>query len=465
MSYLDHSKKIIEQYGSRIRFDPTTKKWWLYQDTGFWKKVINQEMNTTILEWILMPFEERHEALMDAFLQMEDSKQMEANKLARTNLQKIMGKIEDPTYQDKIRKLLEGNNLIHREFKGDNPMCLILENGCLNLKTAQLHSITDTVPSLYMENKLPYHLYNWSDKEEEWNNSSFKKFLDYLFPDKAVNDWVGMVFSSCLSGNRYSRDFYFLTGVTKGGKSSLLDTIAEVLGGYSRKCRASLFDKTVRDKFKASPLMGMRMVYASEFPKRNLDEEFIKEVTGDDKTEIERKGIDSEEIRLYCKLFIASNELPRARFDDDALWNRIKPIKFTKEYKSEHDPKIAFRKERELIFNWLVHMFKRMLSENKNLTPPQSITSDTKAVQEANDYLHEFKKDKLVFTRDETDRLKSADVYKAVCSWFLRQEGEIPRYINEKAVSQNLQKSGAEKGKYSVDGKVSNAYKFLRWAD
>ena len=106
-----------------------------------------------------------------------------------------------------------------------------------------------------------------------------------------------------------------------------------ILGDYGTSANFSTFlaqrdeDRPRQD---IARLAGARFVLSLEVSEgRHLDEGVVKKVTGGDKT-VARFLFGREfQFKPAFKLWLAANSSPKARTDDDAIWNRIVRIPFT----------------------------------------------------------------------------------------------------------------------------------------
>jgi putative DNA primase/helicase len=149
---------------------------------------------------------------------------------------------------------------------------------------------------------------------------------------------------------------YTITGETKeqallllhgegghNGKSRLLTVLRALLGDYAR---TAAFDAFVGRRWAGSTrddlvdLRGARLVCASEGDESTpINETLVKKLTGQDEVSCRAAYEKQAHITFMFKAWLASNEYPKIRGQDDSIWRRIKRVPFKVSFTGEKDDK------------------------------------------------------------------------------------------------------------------------------
>ena len=171
-----------------------------------------------------------------------------------------------------------------------------------------------------------------------WN-----KFLNEIFlEDKELIDYIQRVIGYSMTASTKEQCMFILYGHGRNGKSKVIETISHILGGYAINCPSSTF------VLKQNPgipndvarLKGARFASASETNHNvNLDEELIKQLTGN-KT-ITARFLNKEyfEFNTTFKIFLATNHKPNIRGTDPGIWRRIQMIPFRLNISEDNEDK------------------------------------------------------------------------------------------------------------------------------
>lgn len=176
-----------------------------------------------------------------------------------------------------------------------------------------------------------------------------------------------LIMGYTVQGNPSERAMFFHKGQGLNGKSLLLGAIMKALGDYA----AAVSYKVVADSpgatmntsaDGASPalrrLMDRRMAYIDELPLGgNLRDADVKLLAGGGGT-VSARGLGQEavEFPVTFVFHIACNSLPTVRGGQSAVWKRLYPIAFTRQFDAVEDPTLPaqLEAEREGILAWLV---------------------------------------------------------------------------------------------------------------
>ena len=206
-----------------------------------------------------------------------------------TNCSKVIIKLKDSGYKDKIMK--ECKELFYDErFKeklDDQRNLIGFDNGIYDLSKGLFRS---GLPSDYislscgltmpvMKSSLPIKLEDIIEIIQEMTdyeeiNEGLNDFLVKVFPTESVRNYTLRFLSSCLSGEVREEKFYFWTGSGGNGKSKLVDLVEFALGEYSKSMDVSYLTTKRGSSSSASPelenIKKARFVWMSEPEKQDV---------------------------------------------------------------------------------------------------------------------------------------------------------------------------------------------------
>lgn len=149
---------------------------------------------------------------------------------------------------------------------------------------------------------------------------------DGLGAGKPLAGFLKRWFGYCATGSVREHKFLVHYGQGSNGKSTLLDTMAKVLGDYSGTAAPGLMMATKSDKHPAeiADLFGKRMVTAHETGDGGLlREDFVKAATGGDVIKARFMRENFFQWKPTHKLQLLTNYKPGVKGQDNGIWRRI----------------------------------------------------------------------------------------------------------------------------------------------
>lgn len=342
---------FAERYGQDVKWVYEWKKWafwtgkrWERDDIGYVKHLATQTIH-------------------GLFKEASTSASEEAKSIAKHALSSLSnGKIESMIA---MAKTVPGMAVSAEEFDKDLYL-LNCDNGTLDLNTGQLRPhdrldmITRMVPVAYRPGaKAP----------------RFERFVEEILPNAETRQFVHRAIGYSLTGDTSERCLFIAQGPGNNGKSTLLNTCADVLGDYAVRANAEVFlDKPAGSiPNDVAELKGARLVLASEIENnRRLSEAQVKNFTGGS-DKLKARFLYGEFFEFYPKFtaWILTNPLPRIKGTDQAIWNRLRIIPFhtIPPVIDTHLP-TTLKKEYEGILVWMVQGFQDYL-RNELPQPPE----------------------------------------------------------------------------------------------
>lgn len=407
-----------------------------------------------------------------------DARDLAVRKLAKLFSDELIAQSDNFSLCDKeAEKLIQlnssskRNTIIHdsecelpmyKEYFDVHTELFNCQNGTLNLNSLTLkeHHPKDLLT------KISNVTYDPNARCERW-----EKFVDEIMDgDKDKVDYLQRILGYCLTGDLREEKFYIFYGATsRNGKSTLLETVSNVLGGnagYSAHVATESFSgANIRKAANASSdiarLAGVRMAITSELPYNMLlNAGLLKAMTGRDKITVRNLYASEFEFTAQFKLFMNTNHLPHITDSSVFESKRVNVIEFNHhftEQEQDKNLKSLFQQPENMsgILNWLLEGWKKVFKgENRNgnkvpygMTPPQSVIDATDCFREDCDKVGCFIEDCL--ERSESN-IKFKDLYEAYQQWTrgngyaCEQKSQFKVYLNERNI---LSRTGTVNGK------------------
>jgi len=212
-----------------------------------------------------------------------------------------------------------------------------LVDGVVKLQPSTPLLFTTSCRPFDVDAELLRRLIRASDEEaEKIGEQYWPAFSAYL---KSVSggdrDWVELLQRACglsLTPDTSYECIFLLPGPPGSGKSTLLDILAAIVGedGFVTTTLSSM-----SKDFGLVPLVNKNVIALSDagagrYTDLGQSLEMLKMLSGGDKVTVEYKGKNEmPTLRLPCKIFIATNAMPKLPDKAGALERRLIPIPFT----------------------------------------------------------------------------------------------------------------------------------------
>ena len=426
MTDTGNAQRIRDKFKNNIRYSYTRKKWmywtgkvWRYDDTGEIKKLAD-----IIVEDL------KREALF-----CEDEKERElklrfANKTANS-----AGKCNMITETQHL------NGIPIRVDEIDSYTdYLNVQNGIVNLRNGEL------MP--HEQNFLMTKICNC-----EYDNTSGKepkrwlKFIDDITNgDKELQDYLQKCIGYSLTGSVKEQCAFFLYGLGNNGKSTFLETIADMLGDYASNAQPEtiMMRKETSINSDIARLKSSRMV-TSEEPTEGvrLNEGLVKQLTGGGKITCRFLFGDEFEYSPEFKIWIATNHKPIIRGTDVGIWRRIRLIPFEVNIpadKVDKHLKYKMREEMPQIMKWAVDGCIKWQKEGLGM--PDCVKKSTDEYKSEMDLLATFMESCVNIDYTEKKGIPANELYSIYVAWATENKeyimtsrkffGEIGKKIPEK---------------------------------
>ncbi len=210
-----------------------------------------------------------------------------------------------------------------------DPWALNCENGTVDLRTGELRRHN---PEDYITKLVPVE-YDREAVCPTWDRA----LLEIVGGDVGVRDFLGRWFGYCASADVREQAFVVHWGGGANGKSTVLDTIREVLGDYAGTAAPGLLAATKGDRHptEIAALFGRRMVTAHESGEAVvLREDFIKQATGGDRITARYMREDFFEFSPTHKIQLLTNHKPQVKGTDEGIWRRVLLVPYVESFGS-----------------------------------------------------------------------------------------------------------------------------------
>ena len=396
---------FADMYRDFCRFNVTAKEWYVY-DGVIWKA------DTGAMQ-VSQRAKELANALLVYCTTIEDERQ-------KADYLKKVSNYGQLRYRETMIKDARDKYFITQNDLDKNLDLFNCQNGTYNLRTGEFkpHRPQDLL------SKVSNVVY-----DPEARSTRFEQFIsDIMQGDTAKINYLQTILGYALTAETNLETCWILYGgTTRNGKSTLIETIAYMMGnsgGYALAMQPqTLAQKQNKDTRQASGdiarLDGCRFLNASEPPKRMLfDVALLKTLLGRDSITARHLFEREYEFVPHFKLFINTNFLPLIQ--DDSLFSsgRINVITFDRHFspqEQDRDLKDKLKTTENIsgIFNWCLEGLKWYREIGAD--PPEAVQAATAEYRQSSDKIGNFIADCL--TKAEGKNCGAGAVYQRYSTW------------------------------------------------
>ncbi len=338
----------------------------------------------------------------------------------------------------------EGLPVAPEELDAD-PWRLNVANGTLDLRTGELHPhdpdelCTKLAPVAY---------------DPEAQCPRWRKFLGTITGERPeLARYIQKAVGYALTGDTREQCFFVLHGAGSNGKSTLVETVAAMLGDYALQTDSeTLLAKPAGGVSNdVARLRGARFVVATETDEgRRLAESKIKQLTGGDTISARFLHQEFFDFKPVCKIFLATNHEPEIRGTDEAIWRRVRKVPFGVRFWDENDAQGGapeHRKDKALparllaelsgILAWAVEGC--LLWQREGLQVPDEVRAATATYRAGQDRLAAFLDECCCL--GPSLKVEARALFNAYESW-CKRNGEPP--VTSTAFGKRLTEAGFE---------------------
>lgn len=224
---------------------------------------------------------------------------------------------------------------------------------------------------------------------------TFKKFVeDITGGRKDLKNRLLMALGYLLVETRKGKFFFVAGYLPNTGKSVLLNFIQRL---YPPEAVSNLPVGDLGGRFESEVLLNARINISSDLPQDPLSTSAVaklKQITGGDTVQIQRKNRVSKKLDHPVKLVFASNHPIMLKYDDEAFWNRLIYLPFNNRVMKE-DPKLGKKlwKERDGIVTFLLKAAKKLDDLDYKFPPIEDDVRRGTVQKRPVDYISDFIED------------------------------------------------------------------------
>ena len=261
-----------------------------------------------------------------------------------------------------------GINANSLTFDAD-PWLLNCKNGTIDLRTGDLlahnpeHRLTMLAPTEY---------------HPEATCPRWDQFLSEIFGgDEELIEYARRALAYSITGETSWQAWFLLHGRGENGKSRFVEVLRHVLG--TDFCHEIDPEDLCQQQFskhttERAALKGARYLTSEETEEnRQLNESFIKALTGEGKLRARFMRQDSFEFQPVCKLWLSTNNKPVVKDSSHGFWRRVRLIPFNSCFANSpnRDPHLSAKLAAEApgILAQLVRYAKLVHSEGEGKVP------------------------------------------------------------------------------------------------
>lgn len=281
-----------------------------------------------------------------------------------------------------------------------NPWLLNCLNGAVDLRTGVIkaHDPDDFITKL-----VPLD-YDPTARSAAWDTVIARVTLEEEMTTRPLARFLQRWFGYCATGSTREQSFVVHYGQGSNGKSTILDTVAEVMGDYASTGAPGLLVGNGRDRHptEIADLFGRRMVTSHETGEGgHLKEDMVKQLTGSDKVKARFMRADFFEFDPTHKLQLLTNYKPIIKGQDNGIWRRVLLMPYMARFASSEevssgrahfvkDTRIAERLKGEIqgVLTWVVEGARIWFQDG--LQPPDAVLAASRDYQAEQDRVGQF---------------------------------------------------------------------------
>lgn len=397
-----NAQRLRDKFKGDIRYNYTRKKWmywdgkvWAYDETGQIKKLADM-----IVE----------ELKIEAF-RCEDEDERERKLKFASKTANSAGKVNMITEAQHLDGIPIRINELDQYVDYIN-----VQNGIVNLRNGELISHS----SNFLMSKIAGCEYcqDPEKKPERW----IKFLYEVTNGDEALARYLQKCVGYSLTGSVKEQCAFFLYGMGNNGKSTFLETVADMLGDYASNAQPDTLMLRKDGNGAGSDIARLRSarLVTSEEPTEGvrLNEGLVKQLTGGGKVTCRFLYGDEFEYSPEFKIWITTNHKPVVRGTDVGIWRRIRLIPFEVNIPAEKvdkQLKYKFREEMPQILRWAVEG--AMLYRKEGLEPPECVVKSTAEYKAEMDLMAGFMDACIAIDYTESKTIPASELYTIYTEW------------------------------------------------
>ena len=252
----------------------------------------------------------------------------------------------------------------------------------------------------------------------------FQKYLKRVLPDEESQELARKMFGLMLIDTcKYETFFYLFGRQARNGKTVMLEILSALVGKHNV---SHIGLSNLGDRFALWPLGDCKVnIYGDTATDTGYGslahiEGVFKDLVSGGAFEYEKKGKDKHSARCRARFVFAGNSLPTFVDRSDAIWERLRIIRFGVQIpKEDRDPDLSRKiisSELPGIFNWAVEGLSKIISDGRIIG-----TSEGESLKDEHrlncDHEKQFFEESHYKVGDMKDCVPSKELYEDYCRW------------------------------------------------
>lgn len=369
---LGNSERLIEEYGSNIRY-AHDRGTWLVWDGKHWARDQIELVERLAKDTIRKMYRDASDIQDNAARKALAKWALSSETRSRITSMVELTKSEVP--------------ILHAELDQD-PLLVNVQNGTINLRTGELqpHDRDQLITKLI---DVPYM--------PEIRSSYWESFLEMVTGgDRELQNFLQIAVGYSITGKTDEHCFFMLHGTGQNGKTTFTEAIRRLFGDYAHRTDIEAIMTHWKSSGGATPyiagLAGARFVIGSEIPEgRKLNESLVKDLTGGDSISARFLHANPFTFEPTHKIWIFGNYKPKITGTDLGIWRRVRiiPFKTTIPEPRPMDEVLSeFEIEAEGILTWAIEGALRWMKTG--LPDPEAVTVATDDYRTEQDIFQQF---------------------------------------------------------------------------
>lgn len=408
---------FVRDYKTELRYSNATG--WLVWNGQQWE-VSDLKAEQKYLEFIKRVYELAKKDVKDAYSTFGDDAMEDGEKKAKSaNNEKIkaalgyykfVNKMCDSGKISAVLKVAKSFLEIDIENLDSNPFELNTPSGIVDLKTGVVYPHRADAFCTKMTK-----VSATADGEDMW-----QECLDMVSQNDAeFKDYLQTVAGAIAIGKVYHEALIIAYGDGANGKSTVFNTIYEVLGDYAGKIPAeALTTRAKNAKVDLAELLGKRFVLASETEEgQRLSTSMLKQIASVDSITGEKKYHDPFTFEPTHTTVLYTNHLPRVGSNDKGTWRRLVVAPFQANIKN---PRMGYGEEllktaSGAVLKWIIEGAKKFIESGFTLPDCKMVDNAIGKYREENDWLANFLEECCIV--GELESCAGGILYKTYRAW------------------------------------------------
>ena len=429
-----NAERFADQYRDRVRYCDKWKSWVVYDGRRWVKDTDGLQVGMLMKDSIL--------SIYDEAAKLEGDAAMEWRKHAV--------KSEAASRREGALRLARYELAISVDRFDADPQVLNCRNGALDLRTFTLQPQSAEAFCTRMAE---------TDYVPGATDATWERFITEKLPDPQTRAWVQMGCGYALTGDRREEIMLNFYGPTRGGKTTMAQTLESMLGDYATTVPAEAFMRSRRDndgegnRPTLARLKGTRLVVSAEASDHHqLDDGLVKLITGGDPLSATAKYEHPMVFKIEFLWVLHGNYLVKVRGDDPAIWNRIRLVPFNVTVKKEaEDPTIkayltSDPAARSAVLAWCVEGLRRYQANPVGLKkPPPEVVKATEEYRDKMNALATFIEACCVL--EAGARVSASELRTRYEAWCIRENVPAKSRASSKDMAERLRELRCEEAR------------------